>query len=52
MQNTGLNNKVKIDNKIVVKAIKIASFINVEYPQNDKTFSVTELFLALPSKIG
>ena len=50
MQNTGLKNKVKINKKTIVKAIKIASFSNDECPQKFRTVSVNELFFGCARK--
>ena len=50
MQNAGLKNKVKMNKKIIIEAIKTASFLNDECPQKGKAVSVNELFFGTAGK--
>ena len=50
MQNASLKNKVKMNKKIVIEAIKTASFLNDECPQKGKEISVNELFFGSKGK--
>ena len=50
MQNAGLQNNVKINKKIIVEAIKIASFLNDERPQKDKTVLVNKFIFGSEGK--
>ena len=50
MQNASLKNNVKMNKKIVIEAIKTASFLNDECPQKGKNISVNELFFGSKGK--